>query len=60
MLLLLDALETGNFDHVRKIEHAYIVFRDLQDNGVHKLASLAVEKLRSTFEKHQRQIDDVR
>lgn len=45
MLLLLDALETGSFTHVRKIEHAYIVFRELQDNGVHKLASLAVEKL---------------
>jgi hypothetical protein len=45
MLLLLDALETGNFGHVRKIEHAYIVFRELQDNGVHTLAPLAVEKL---------------
>lgn len=45
MLLLLDALETGNLTHVRRIEHAYIVFRELQDNGVHKLASLAVEKL---------------
>ena len=45
MLLLLDALETGNLSHVRKVEHAYTVFRELQDNGVHKLASLAVEKL---------------
>lgn len=45
MLLLLDALETGNFGHVRKVEHAYVVFRELQDNGVHKLASLAVKKL---------------
>lgn len=45
MLLLLDALETGNFGHVRKVEHTYVVFRELQDNNVHKLASLAVEKL---------------
>lgn len=45
MILLLDALETGNLTHVRKVEQAYVVFRELQDNGVHQLASLAVEKL---------------
>ncbi|KAF2621553.1 hypothetical protein BU25DRAFT_379534, partial [Macroventuria anomochaeta] len=45
MILLLDALETGNLLHVRKVEQAYVVFRELQDNGVHKLAGLAVEKL---------------
>lgn len=45
MILLLDALETGNLTHVRKVEQAYVVFRDLQDNGVHQLAGLAVEKL---------------
>jgi hypothetical protein len=45
MLLLLDALETGNLSHMRKVEHTYIVFREMHDNGIHKLASLAVEKL---------------
>ena len=45
MILLLDALETGNLSHVRKVEQAYVVFRELQDNGVHKLAGLVVEKL---------------
>lgn len=45
MLLLLDAIETGNLSHIEKVEHAYVVFRELQDNGVHKLAALAVEKL---------------
>jgi len=45
MILLLDALETGNLTHVRRIEQAYVIFRELQDNGIHKLAGLAVEKL---------------
>lgn len=45
MILLLDSLETGSLSHVRKIEQAYVVFRELQDNGIHKLAGLAVEKL---------------
>ncbi|UPX11978.1 uncharacterized protein EKO05_0002556 [Ascochyta rabiei] len=45
MILLLDALETGNLTHMRKVEQAYIVFRELQDNDVHQLAGLAVEKL---------------
>lgn len=45
MILLLDALETGNLSRIRKVEHAYAIFRELQDNGVHALASLAVEKL---------------
>ncbi|XPS81632.1 hypothetical protein M3J09_013562 [Ascochyta lentis] len=45
MILLLDALETGNITYMRKVEQAYVVFRELQDNGVHQLAGLAVEKL---------------
>jgi hypothetical protein len=45
MILLLDALETGNLAYVRKVEQAYVVFRELQDNGVHRLAGLAVEKI---------------
>lgn len=45
MILLLDALETGSLEYLRKIEQAYVVFKELQDNGIHKLAGLAVEKL---------------
>lgn len=45
MILLLDALETGDFTHVWKVEQAYVIFRELQDNGVHQLAGLAVDKL---------------
>ena len=45
MLLLLDALETNNLSYIRQVEQAYVIFRELQDNGVHKLAGLAVEKL---------------
>jgi hypothetical protein len=45
MLLLLDALETHNLSHIRQVEQAYVIFGQLQDNGVHKLAGLAVEKL---------------
>jgi hypothetical protein len=45
MLLLLDALETGNLSYTRRVEQSYVVFRELQDNGVHRLAGLAVEKL---------------
>lgn len=45
MILLLDALETGNLKHIRHVEQAYVVFKELQDNGLHKLAELAVEKL---------------
>lgn len=45
MILLLDALETGNFSRVRKVEQAYVIFRELQEHSIHKLATLAVEKL---------------
>ena len=45
MILLLDALETNDLTHIRQVEQAYVIFRELQDNGVHKLAGLAVEKL---------------
>jgi hypothetical protein len=45
MILLLDALETNNLSHIIQVEQAYAVFRELQDNEVHKLAGLAVEKL---------------
>ena len=45
MILLVDGRETGNLSYVRKVEQAYLVFKELQDNGVHRRAGLAVEKL---------------
>lgn len=46
MLLLLDALEIGKMTPgIWKVEQAYAVFRELQDKGVHRFASLAVERI---------------
>ena len=45
MILLLHALETGDISRTRRVEQAYAIFKELQDNHVHKLASLAVEKI---------------
>ena len=46
MLLLYDALETRRITTgVRKVEQVFVVFQELQDNGVHELASQAVARI---------------
>jgi hypothetical protein len=45
MILLVHALETADISRIRRVEQAYAIFKELQDNHVHKLASLAVEKI---------------
>jgi hypothetical protein len=45
MILILEALETCDFRLVEKVGSAYIVFKELEKNGVHKMASLAVERV---------------
>ncbi|CAI6334910.1 unnamed protein product [Periconia digitata] len=45
MILLLDAMETGDLTHIGQVERAYVVFIQLQENGVHELASLAVDRV---------------
>ena len=45
MILLLDAMETGSLERIDKVEKAYIVFLQLQRNGVHGLAGMAVDKI---------------
>ena len=42
MILLLDAWETNNEQNEWLINQAYVVFTELEKNGVHKLAKLAV------------------
>jgi hypothetical protein len=51
MILLLDALETGNLAPMRRMEQAYLVFRELQDHSVHRFAGLAVEQLNWDLDK---------
>ncbi|OCL14757.1 hypothetical protein AOQ84DRAFT_371003, partial [Glonium stellatum] len=45
MILLLDALETGNVEHIPRVQRAYAVFVELERKGVHKLAGLAVGRV---------------
>ncbi|KAF9732453.1 hypothetical protein PMIN06_004022 [Paraphaeosphaeria minitans] len=45
MILLLDAMETGELSRISKVEKAYVVFQQLEKNGVHELASMAVERV---------------
>ncbi|KAF2678841.1 hypothetical protein K458DRAFT_394485 [Lentithecium fluviatile CBS 122367] len=45
MILLLDAMEMGDLSRIGKVEKAYVVFLQLQNNGVHELATLAVERI---------------
>lgn len=45
MILILDAWETGNDHHEWLVNQAYAVFGELQKNGVHKLAELAVRRI---------------
>ena len=45
MILMLDAMETGDTRRIEKVEKAYAVFVELERKGVHKLAALAVERI---------------
>ena len=45
MILLLDAMETGNRSRIGKVNKAYAIFTELDKHGVHKLATLAVERV---------------
>lgn len=45
MILLLDAMETGSLSRIDKVEKAYVVFQQMEKNGVHELASMAVERM---------------
>jgi hypothetical protein len=57
MILILDALETGDMRRIRRVEQAYAIFDELDKKGVHKLANLAVERiswgLHQTYLGHQ-------
>lgn len=59
MILLLDATETGNLGRIWKVEKAYAVFKELENNGVHKLASLAVERISWGLEKLRKMKDQI-
>ncbi|KAF2186433.1 hypothetical protein K469DRAFT_726026 [Zopfia rhizophila CBS 207.26] len=45
MILVLDAMETGDLSRIGEVEKAYAVFVELERKGVHKLAGLAVERV---------------
>lgn len=45
MILILDALETEMTRSIWLVEHAYVVFTELQNKGVHNLATLAVRRI---------------
>lgn len=45
MILILDAWETEQEQNQWLVEQAYVVFQELQRNGVHKLAELAVRRI---------------
>lgn len=60
MILILDALETGDLSRIRKVEKAYAVFTELDNNGVHKLANLAVERVSWGLNELKRMQDEAR
>ncbi|KAF1952928.1 hypothetical protein CC80DRAFT_537956 [Byssothecium circinans] len=45
MILLLDAMETWTLERIDKVEKAYVVFLQLQRDGVHGLAGMAVDRI---------------
>ncbi|KAF2644491.1 hypothetical protein P280DRAFT_172683 [Massarina eburnea CBS 473.64] len=45
MILLLDAMETGDVSRVEKVEKSYVVFLKLMKEGVHELAGMAVDRV---------------
>lgn len=57
MILILDALETGDIHRIRPVEEAYAVFVELDKKGVHKLASLAVERISWGLHQLLKQVD---
>lgn len=45
MILILDALETGDVRNIGKVEQGYMVFLELGKNHTHQLAELAVSRI---------------
>ena len=45
MILVLDAWESGNDQNEWLVNQAFVVFTEMQTNGVHKLAELAVKRI---------------
>ncbi|EMC99867.1 hypothetical protein BAUCODRAFT_353091 [Baudoinia panamericana UAMH 10762] len=45
MILIIDAWETGDLLNRWLVEEAFVVFSELAENGVHKLAKLAVDRI---------------
>lgn len=45
MILLLDALESESMTNDWLVEQAFVVFQELEQNGVHRLAELAVQRI---------------
>ncbi|KAM0720357.1 hypothetical protein Q7P37_004493 [Cladosporium fusiforme] len=45
MIIILDAWETGNIQNMWLVNEALAVFSELQKNGVHKIAALAVSRI---------------
>lgn len=45
MILILDAWESGNDQNEWLVNQAFVVFTEMQTNGVHKLAELAVKRI---------------
>ncbi|OAL45787.1 hypothetical protein IQ07DRAFT_603723 [Pyrenochaeta sp. DS3sAY3a] len=55
MIILLDAIEKKRFSGgTMKSEKAFAVFNELQRNGVHKLATLAVQRIGSSIQELRR------
>jgi hypothetical protein len=59
MILLLDAMETGDLGRIGKVEKAFAVFTELDKHGVHKLANLAVERVSWGLTEIKRMIDQM-
>lgn len=60
MIIILDAWETGNIQNMWLVNEALAVFKELQDNGVHKIAALAISRIsegivRIEYRQRQRQ-----
>jgi hypothetical protein len=60
MILLLDAMETGDLGRIWKVEQVYALFHELRKKRVHKLASLAVERISWGILELQKMQDDVK
>ncbi|KAF2657015.1 hypothetical protein K491DRAFT_743597 [Lophiostoma macrostomum CBS 122681] len=60
MILILDAMERGDLSRMWKVEKVYALFDELRKKGVHKLASLAVERISWGLVELQKMQDDVK